>query len=83
MGEQDENLSEISSHPSLNALLWENKPASPMQGGAKNKDDNPAAVCTEADISRQVQRIKDLSHGLVFKQLRLLLKGDSKFYEKK
>ena len=80
MGEQDENLSEISSRPSLNALLWENKPAFPMQGGAKNKDDNPAAVCTEADISRQVQRIKDLSHGLVSKQLRLLLKGDSKFY---
>ena len=67
MGEQDENLSEVSSHPSLNAL----------------SDDNPAAVCTEADISRQVQRIKDLSRGLVSKQLRLLLKGDSKFYKKK
>ena len=82
MGEQNENPSETSSHPSLNALLWENKPASPMQGGAKSKSDNPAAACTEADISRQVQRIKDLSHGLVSKQLRLLLKGDSKFYKK-
>ena len=82
MGEHDENPSEISSHPSLNALLWENKPDSPMQGGAKHKSEAPANVCTEADISRQVQRIKDLSHGLVSKQLRLLLKGDSKFYKK-
>ena len=82
MGERDEEVSEASSHPSLNALLWENKPASPMQGGAKNKADSPAAICTEADISRQVQRVKDLSHGLVSKQLRLLLKGDSKFYKK-
>ena len=82
MGEHDENPSEISSHPSLSALLWENKPDSPMRGGAKHKSEVPANVCTEADISRQVQRVKDLSHGLVSKQLRLLLKGDSKFYKK-
>ena len=37
---------------------------------------------TKATTLRQVQRIKDLSHGLVSKQLRLLLKGDSKFYRK-
>ena len=82
MGDHDENLSEVSSHPSLNALLWENKPDSPMQGGAKHKSEAPTNVCTEADISRQVQRVKDLSRGLVSKQLRLLLKGDSKFYKK-
>ena len=82
MGEHDENPSEASSHPSLSALLWENKPDSPMQGGAKHKNEGLANVCTEAEISRQVQRIKDLSHGLVSKQLRLLLKGDSKFYKK-
>ena len=82
MGEHDESPSETSSHPSLNALLWENKPDSPMQGGAKHKSETPANVCTEADISRQMQRVKDLSHGLVSKQLRLLLKGDSKFYKK-
>ena len=82
MGEHDEVLSEVSSHPSLNALLWENKPDSPMEGGAKHQNEAPTNVCTEADISRQVQRVKDLSHGLVSKQLRLLLKGDSKFYKK-
>ena len=53
-----------------------------MQGGAKNKAESPAAICAGADISRQVQRIKDLPHGLVSKQLRLLLKGDSKFQKK-
>ena len=41
-----------------------------------------SALKQTADISRQVQRVKDLPHGLVSKQLRLLLKGDSKFYKK-
>ena len=38
MDERRDELSEPSSHPSLDELLWQNKPPSPMEGGAKNKE---------------------------------------------
>ena len=52
----------------------------PVMGGAKNHP-APEAV-TEAEISKQVQRIKELAHGMAPKQLRLMLKGDGKFFKK-
>ena len=51
-----------------------------FSGGGKAKDN--AEAITEADISRQTQRTKDLPHGLVSKQLRMMLKADIKFFRK-
>ena len=96
-GEQDEEDSEVSSHPSLCEEIWTSKPQSPVQkpnppslrssphkpplsGGAKN---HPAPeTTTEAEVSKQVQRVKELAHGLAPKQLRLMLKGDGNFFKK-
>ena len=77
--------SEPSSHPSLNDVILQSEPDTTeyhqiLSGGGKQGSATESP--TDADISKQIQRIKDLSHGLASKQLRMMFKADVKFYRK-
>ena len=51
-------------------------------GGKGQKRDNTQFQHTNADVGKQVQRLKELEHGLAPKQIRMLLVSDQKLYAK-
>ena len=53
-----------------------------FSGGGKDPNKPKNAKPTPADISKQLQRVKTLEHGLAPKQLRMLLVSDQKFFRK-
>ena len=76
-------FSDDSTHPSLNSLWYAHEDNADMphafEGGASEQDD---FLPSKADVSKMVQKLKHIDHGMAPKQVRMLLLSDNRLLQK-